>query len=87
LSRGICHQKAGVGDAVGKESTEQRTVFEKTLRLLVESPVKKAIPAFAGTSFERNPGKPLRYASFLASQILRIRNAKWRYDWMYSSQE
>jgi len=80
LSRGIWHQKEGVGDAVGKEGTEQRPLFEKTSHLFVESPVKKTIPAFAGTSFERNSGKPLLYASFLALQILRIRNAKWHYE-------
>jgi hypothetical protein len=75
------------GDAVGKESTEQRPLFEKTLRLLFKSFVKKALPAFAGTSVERNSGKPLPHASFLASQILWIHNSKWRYDRMYSSQE
>ena len=35
-----------------ERNVAQRPLFEKSAHLLVESPVKKAIPAFARTSFE-----------------------------------
>ena len=64
LVKGYLAAKSMGSDAVWKDSTEQRMLFEKTLPLLFELPVKKAIPAFAGTSFEHNSGKPLLHTYF-----------------------
>jgi len=50
--------KTGAGDAAGKEGGGGRS-FEKSDHLSVEAPVRKAFPAFAGTSFECISGRPL----------------------------
>ena len=59
MSRNSWHRKAGAGDAIGKGRRSGSSPFEKSAHLLVESPVRKAFPAFAGTSFEHNSGRPL----------------------------
>jgi len=63
----ILHQKAGAGDATGQERWIGGLSFEKSshlTHLLIESPGKRAFPAFAGTSSEPISALPLRHAFF-----------------------
>jgi len=60
----ILNRKAGAGDVIGEGRWIGGRSFEKSDHLLVESSIKRAFPSFAGTSFERNPDRPLLRAFF-----------------------
>ena len=72
MSRDNFHRKSGAAIPLGGEWGLAAVLFEQSAHLLDASPVRKAFPAFAGTSFERHSGRPLRHASFYDASCLNV---------------
>jgi hypothetical protein len=64
VSRDNLHRKSEAAIPLGGEWGLAAVLFEQSAHLLDSSPVRKAFPAFAGTSFEHNLDKPLLHAFF-----------------------
>jgi hypothetical protein len=64
LVKGYFIEKQKLAMRLEEEGGSGGRSFEKSAHLSVESPGKMAFPAFAGTSFEHNPGRPPLHASF-----------------------